>query len=149
MSFRILNVCRLRACCFLLLYTICYLFTALLLLLLGHPANCRKKSKKVQFRKGFCGLFLCSPQKKNNFDFFLLVHTIFIALFLFHFRLTLQCLKLVCHSVRLGFFFPSYSIILQRLSMVRATLFLNNLVHTYLCRQLNRIVYVFRNIIIA
>ena len=127
MSFRILNVCRLRACCFLLLYTICYLFTALLLL--RHPVNCGIKSKKkVQFRKGFFGFFQwCS--KKKHVDFCL--HTIFIALFLFHFRLTLWCLKLVCHSMRLGFFFPSYSIILQRLSMVRATLFHNNLVLTY------------------
>ena len=131
MSFRILNVCRLRACCFLLLYTICYLFTALLLL--GHPANCRIKSKKSAIQERILGFFLCAPQKKHV-DFFLLVHKIFIALFLFHFRLTLWCLKLVCHSMRLGFFFPSYSIILQRLSMVRATLFLNNLVHTYLCR---------------
>ena len=131
MSFRILNVCRLRACCFLLLYTICYLFTALLLLLLRHPANCGIKSKKkFNLGKGFLVFF--SDAQKKHVDFCL--HTIFIALFLFHFRLTLWCLKLVCHSMRLGFFFPSYSIILQRLSMVRATLFLNNQVHsTYLC----------------
>ena len=115
----------------------------------GAPSKLSEKIQKSAIQERILWFISVRSSKKNNFDFFLLVHTIFIALFLFHFRLTLQCLKLVCHSVRLGFFFPSYSIILQRLSMVRATLFLNNLVHTYLCRQLNRIVYVFRNIIIA